>query len=254
MISCRQLAVRAHRRTILKDISFDISAGERIALAGPSGSGKTTLLRTLAGLQVLCDGSMQIGDETVSSNKNTQAPHLRGIAVVPQDLGLWPNLTVLGHLRLGGHPKDVAVQMLDKLNLTSLAKRKPAKLSGGERQRVALGIALMQQPKLLLLDEPFTALDLVLKQDLLTLVNELIDATHCALLCSTHDPYEALGLQATRLLVLDNGQLHVDTPWPSNERPLSDAPSMLHAWNVCARTGRGTKLSHHVADDLTSID
>lgn len=234
MITCRDITVRVGSKALIERVSFQADKGERLALTGPSGAGKTTLLRALAGLNSLDEGEILIDSQLASSGKAVPLlPHKRRIAMVAQDPGLWPNLSALAHLKLGGHDTTEALAMLERLGLEQAAKRKPGQLSGGERQRVALGIALMSDPKVLLLDEPFTALDLVRTRELVDLVNDFVTTGGATLICSTHQPEDAQALHTTRLLVLESSQLHADLNWPNPDTKATAKPSpTLRAWQT----------------------
>ncbi|MCD6433905.1 MAG: ATP-binding cassette domain-containing protein, partial [Sulfurimonas sp.] len=140
------------------DINLDIKEGDFIALAGESGSGKTTLLRVFAGLED-ATGTLQIGEEMWLDSKKSLPPQKRGIGFVFQDYALFPNMSVEENLLFVNRDRDLANHLLAMTELSSLANRLPNRLSGGQQQRVSLCRALMNRPKLLLMDEPLSALD-----------------------------------------------------------------------------------------------
>lgn len=144
-------------RPVLRGVSIDVPAGETLALLGPSGSGKTTLLRVAAGLEPPEAGTVRIGGVDATRT----APRERRIGMVFQDLALWPYLTVEGHLE-GGDVRG----LLRRFELVGLERRRPPELSGGEKQRVALARALAHDPAVVLLDEPFSGLDPLLRRTL----------------------------------------------------------------------------------------
>jgi len=224
-------------RKIFADLSFEIERGQHVVLTGPSGSGKTTLLRILAGLERPCAGSVQLLGKPANCGQDLiLAPHKRGVALVFQDLGLWPNLTVFQNVILGmsklGLTKTEKTErgqtMLKQCEIGHLAKRKPGQISNGEQQRVALARALVIRPEILLMDEPFGALDIVLRQKFFKLIGKFADENICCLTV-THDPFDALGLGADRLLALESGQIMDDLPANTlmSEKPKSET---FKAW------------------------
>ena len=162
------------RTRILDEITLDIGAGERVAILGPSGCGKTTILRLIAGFIAADTGSISIADELVSQNGRTiMPPERRKLGMVFQDLALWPHLSVAGNIDFGLKARGIrrprrehkVREVLDLVGMSGYEGRKPAELSGGQQQRVALARALVLEPKLLLMDEPLSSLDLKEKGD-----------------------------------------------------------------------------------------
>lgn len=177
-----QLEKKFEEQCVLDDISLSIKSGQHTVILGSSGCGKSTLLRIIAGLLTPDIGKIMIDGEMVSSaNRILIKPHLRKIALVFQDLALWPNLTVLKNITLVLSSKNItsvemkkkAIAVLEMCGISSLANSKPAEISGGEQQRVALARAIVLNPEYLLLDEPFSGLDLVTKYDLMKQLVEL---------------------------------------------------------------------------------
>ena len=187
------------------DINLSLQNGEFIALSGISGSGKTTLLRVLAGLEeasgeIIVDGEIWL-------NENIKKPiQKRDIGFVFQDYALFPNLSVIDNLLYVKKDKDLAKQLLSLTDLYELKNRYPNSLSGGQKQRVSLCRALMKRPKILLMDEPLSALDphmrLKLQDEILTLHKEFKTTT----IMVSHDPSEMYKL-ASRVLVLKDGKI-----------------------------------------------
>lgn len=199
----------------LKRVSFAVLTGEHTALLGPSGSGKSTALRLLAGLEAPSAGEVLIGGEIVSGTGPEHVPpHRRGIAMVFQDLALWPGLTVLENVLLGlsgarlprAERRERARWALALCAIEELADRRPETLSGGQQQRVALARALAPEPRLLLLDEPFSSLDLVVKARLIDEVRRLAEVRGLTVLLVSHDPLEAAPL-CDRAVVLARGEV-----------------------------------------------
>ena len=184
----------------LRGISFAVPVGEHTSLLGPSGSGKSTILRLLAGLEAPDEGEVWMGGARVSAaGRIDLPPHRRGIAMVFQDLALWPNLSVRDNVLLGlsgvrlprAERRERAREALALCSIEDLAGRRPETLSGGQQQRVALARALALEPRLLLLDEPFSGLDLVVKARLIDEVRRLADERGFTVLLVSHDPLEA---------------------------------------------------------------
>jgi sulfate transport system ATP-binding protein len=213
----------------LHDVSLDIRSGELIALLGPSGSGKTTLLRLIAGLEMPTGGSILFGSEDAL----TRTVQERNVGFVFQHYALFKHMNVADNIGFGlrVRPRDSrptkreirrrASELLDLVQLSGLEKRFPAQLSGGQRQRVALARALAIEPRVLLLDEPFGALDAQVRKDLRRWLRELHDRTGHTTVFVTHDQEEALEL-ADRVVVMSNGRIEqVGTPDEVYDRPNS---------------------------------
>ena len=197
----------------LHDVSLDIRSGELIALLGPSGSGKTTLLRLIAGLERPTEGTIFFGNDD-ASNRTVQQ---RNVGFVFQHYALFRHMTVADNVSFGLRvrrqdrlpPAEVrrrASELLDLVQLSGLEKRYPAQLSGGQRQRVALARALAIEPRVLLLDEPFGALDAQVRRELRRWLREIHDATGHTTVFVTHDQEEALEL-ADRVVVMSQGRI-----------------------------------------------
>jgi len=198
----------------LHDVSLDIKSGELIALLGPSGSGKTTLLRLIAGLETPTRGAIYFGDED-ASHRTIQE---RNIGFVFQHYALFRHMTVADNVGFGLKVRPGATrptkteirrrasELLDLVQLSGLEKRYPAQLSGGQRQRVALARAMAIEPKVLLLDEPFGALDAQVRRELRRWLREIHDATGHTTVFVTHDQEEALEL-ADRVVVMSQGRI-----------------------------------------------
>jgi sulfate transport system ATP-binding protein len=198
----------------LHDVSLDIKSGELIALLGPSGSGKTTLLRLIAGLETPTRGAIYFGDED-ASHRTIQE---RNIGFVFQHYALFRHMTVADNVGFGlkvrpgatrptkAEIRRRASELLDLVQLSGLEKRYPAQLSGGQRQRVALARAMAIEPKVLLLDEPFGALDAQVRRELRRWLREIHDATGHTTVFVTHDQEEALEL-ADRVVVMSQGRI-----------------------------------------------
>jgi molybdate transport system ATP-binding protein len=183
------------------------TASRRIALVGPSGAGKSTLLRVLAGLEPRARGLVRFAGETWHEGaRSLVPPHRRGVGWVPQDARLFPHLSVAQNLRFAGAPVADAERLASRLGILPLLPRRPRHLSGGEAQRVALARALLTRPRLLLLDEPFAALDRPRRADLSSLLRETVDASDTTLVLVTHDERDVASL-ADEILEVHDGRL-----------------------------------------------
>lgn len=214
MLELRHLSQNYGDRALLKDVNLRVAAGEIVALLGPSGSGKSTLLGIVAGLQPPLTGSVWFGGQEIT----LQPPEQRRFALMFQDFALFPHLNVLDNVAFGlieqGHDKRAAraqaLQMLALFGLAEHARHKVWHLSGGEQQRVALARALITQPRALLLDEPFSALDADLRTSLRDEFRARIEAAGMPTLLVTHDESEARAMAARAVRLVD-GQL--ETMW-----------------------------------------
>jgi sulfate transport system ATP-binding protein len=217
------------RYPALHGVSLTIRSGELIALLGPSGSGKTTLLRLIAGLEQPTEGAIFFGDED-ASYKSVQERH---VGFVFQNYALFKHLSVADNIGFGlkVRPRGErpsrdeigrrAAELLDLVQLPGLGHRFPAQLSGGQRQRVALARALAIEPRVLLLDEPFGALDAKVRRELRQWLRELHDKTGHTTVFVTHDQEEAMEL-ADRVVVMSQGRVEqVGTPDEVYDRPAS---------------------------------
>lgn len=210
MLEVNGLFVDIKGQPILKGVDFSVNSGELMGLLGPSGCGKSTLLKAVAGILPPKSGSILIGGEDMAN----VPPHKRGAVIVFQDMRLFPNMTALENvafpIKMRGVPKrqrlEQAEQLMKSVQLCGLEKRRINELSGGQQQRVALARALAAQPRLLLLDEPFTALDNELKEEIRALVLELHKKFRTTTVLVTHDRQEAFAM-ADRIAVMRDGRV-----------------------------------------------
>ncbi len=209
----------------IDDLSLDIRDGEFMVLVGPSGCGKSTALRSIAGLEEITGGKIQIGDRVV----NDLPPKDRDIAMVFQNYALYPHMTVEQNLAFGLQlrktPKDEIKRRVDEaakmLGLQPYLKRKPGALSGGQRQRVAMGRAIVREPQAFLMDEPLSNLDAKLRVSMRASLNQLHDRLGVTTVYVTHDQVEAMTL-GNRVAVMRDGMLQqVDTPQHLFESPVN---------------------------------
>ena len=193
-------------------MTFDlqVAVGERIAIVGPSGAGKSTLLNLIAGFVLPTRGEIWLNGE----NHTQSAPYERPVSMLFQENNLFPHLIVQQNLALGlktslkltALEQDQIEQVADAVGLTSFLSRLPNSLSGGQKQRVALARCLLRDKPILLLDEPFSALDPELRLDMLNLIDELCHSKNLTLLLVTHQPSELTG-KVDRMLRIENGRI-----------------------------------------------
>jgi multiple sugar transport system ATP-binding protein len=209
--------------TAVNDMSLDIADGEFFSILGPPGAGKTTTLRTIVGLEKPDEGAIFLDDQDVTN----VWPGDRDISIVFQNLALYPDKNVYGNLAFPLKQRKVAKDEIRRrvettartLHIEHLLKRKPAKLSGGERQRVALGRAIVREPKAYLFDEPISALDALLRLEMRTELKRLQRELGRTLVYVTHDQVEAMSM-ADRIAVLREGVIQqVDVPADVYHRP-----------------------------------
>ena len=205
------LHLRDGQRSFHLEVDLQLHPGELLALTGPSGSGKTTVLRILAGLENRAKGQLVFQKEVWqdSSKRIFLPPQQRSIGVVFQDYALFPSMNVVQNLRFA-LPKaadaTLIEELLDVMNLKDLRNARPFELSGGQQQRVALARALVRRPKLLLLDEPLSALDARMREHLQTYILELHQRYALTTLLISHHPEEIQRL-ADRVLMMEKGKI-----------------------------------------------
>ena len=196
--------------TLPMTFDLQVAAGERIAIIGPSGAGKSTLLNLIAGFVLPTQGNIWLNGE----NHTRSAPYERPVSMLFQENNLFPHLTVQQNLALGLKTslklttleQDQIKRVADAVGLTSFLSRLPNSLSGGQKQRVALARCLLRDKPILLLDEPFSALDPELRMDMLNLIDELCHSKNLTLLLVTHQPSELTG-KVDRMLRIENGRI-----------------------------------------------
>jgi sulfate transport system ATP-binding protein len=225
-IEVRHVAKRFGDFVALEDISIEVEQGSLTALLGPSGSGKSTLLRVIAGLETPDSGSVFIGGANVTG----RAPQQRGVGFVFQHYAAFKHMTVADNVAFGlkirKRPRDEirsrVTELLELVQLQGLAKRYPAQLSGGQRQRMGLARALAVDPAVLLLDEPFGALDAQVRAELREWLRRLHDETHTTTVIVTHDQEEAMEV-ADEVVVMNRGRVEqVAGPRELYERPANE--------------------------------
>ena len=196
--------------TLPMTFDLQVAAGTRIAIVGPSGAGKSTLLNLIAGFVLPTRGEVWLNGE----NHTQSAPYERPVSMLFQENNLFPHLTVQQNLALGlkttlkltALEQDQIEQVADAVGLTAFLSRLPNSLSGGQKQRVALARCLLRDKPILLLDEPFSALDPELRMEMLNLIDELCHSKNLTLLLVTHQPSELTG-KVDRMLRIENGRI-----------------------------------------------
>ncbi|KAA8995538.1 ABC transporter ATP-binding protein [Affinibrenneria salicis] len=197
---------------VLDNLSLTARDNEIICLLGASGCGKTTLLKAVAGLQPVERGTIALAGRMVQQARYSLAPERRGVGMIFQDYALFPHLTVAGNIAFGLSDRSssavsaVLRRMLALVQLDGLADRYPHELSGGQQQRVAIARALACEPKLLLLDEPFSNIDSQVRYSLISALRQILKRQQVAALFVTHNKEEAFAF-ADRLAVMDNGRI-----------------------------------------------
>jgi len=214
-------------KCVINALSLELKKGDLGCLLGESGCGKTTVLRCIAGFETIQSGSIRIEGSTMSTHKDNIAPENRGLGMIFQDYALFPHLTVKKNITFGlsklssDHIKRRVMEMLELVGLTADAKKYPHELSGGQQQRVALARALAPNPKLLLMDEPFSNLDVALRERLCADVRRILKEIGISALLVTHNQHEAFAM-ADVIGVMREGALEQwDTAYNLYHRPKS---------------------------------
>lgn len=230
-LSLTSVVVDLGGEPVLKGVSLEVPQGALVAVVGPSGCGKTTLLRVIAGLVRARSGEIRIGSRMVTTHGIHMMPEKRRVGWVPQDAALFPHLTVAENVAFGvgagwraarkAATSEPVQRLLDLVGVADLADRLPSQLSGGQAQRVAIARALAVNPDVVLLDEPFSALDPVLRAELRTEVRALLASQDVTGILVTHDQGEALSI-ADHVAVMAAGEIvQYGSPAEIYERPLT---------------------------------
>ena len=243
------LTVNFGDRTVIDDLSFNLKEGEIASLLGPSGCGKTTLLRAIAGLLQPREGTIRFGSQLVGVSTVVLPPHKRRTGYVPQQGALFPHLNVAKNIAFGLDKKELSAQeinttvseMLSLIGMSGFENQMPTELSGGQQTRVALARALAVKPKMVLLDEPFSALDAELRNELRSEVVALLRKQGTTAILVTHDREEAL-VSSDKVVLMREGKIaQYGTPEEVYESPVS--PS------VAVSTGDALILNAEQAGD-----
>ena len=225
MLKVNNIQCQYDGNVVLEDLSFHVKHGEICCLLGPSGCGKTTALRAIAGFQALEHGEILLNDQRLSAKDFSVDPEQRQVGMVFQDYALFPHLSVYDNIRFGiskqspTNQKKIIGDLLDLVKLSEVGHRYPHELSGGQQQRVALARALAPNPKLLLLDEPFSNLDVDLRRHLNLEVRDILKEYGIGAILVTHDQDEAFAF-GDQIGLLNEGRLQQwDTPFNLYHEP-----------------------------------
>nr|MBF0683140.1 ABC transporter ATP-binding protein [Pseudomonas sp.] len=225
MLDLDSIAVAYSATPVVQALSLHVAEGEIGCLLGASGCGKTTVLRAIAGFEPLRAGAIRLAGDVVAGNGRMLAPEARRIGVVFQDYALFPHLTVAANIGFGLSQQTATqrnarvIEMLDLVGLQHAASRYPHELSGGQQQRVALARALAPQPRLMLMDEPFSNLDVTLRERLAAEVRLILKRAGATAILVTHDQREAFAV-ADKVGVMADGHLRQwDTPYALYHQP-----------------------------------
>ena len=210
ILKIEDLSLSYANQEVLKNLNLELSKGERVSILGESGSGKSSLLRCIAGFESVNNGKIFIKNKLVSSNNLMIPTEKRNVGMVAQEKALVPHLTVKKNISFGIERKknkdEVVTELTNLFKITNLIDKLPRQISGGEQQRVAFARSLAPSPNLLMLDEPFSALDNELKQELYYELDKIFDKQELSILLVTHDHEEAKIL-TSRLFKLAQGSL-----------------------------------------------
>jgi iron(III) transport system ATP-binding protein len=225
ILTLHDIACRYDDRLAVRGLSLRVPRGSIVGLLGPSGCGKTTVLRAIAGFHPLEGGEIRIGGRLVSAQGFTLPPEKRRLGVVFQDYALFPHLTVAGNVGFGlrhlarAAGRQVVQEMLSLVGLPDMADRYPHELSGGQQQRVALARALAAKPDLVLFDEPFSSLDVELRERLSAELREILKRQGTSAVLVTHDQHEAFAM-GDQVGIMHEGRLvQWDTPYNLYHQP-----------------------------------
>jgi len=227
LVKVKNLSKNYQGMTVFSDLNLEVKKGEIISLVGPSGCGKTTFLRCIAGLTLNTSGSIYVNDVDITQNKAVN----RAVVLMFQEPLLFPHLSILENVTYGlkyGKEKwnkkqrvEKGLAILEKVELVGLEKRYPNQLSGGQQQRVSLARALILNPDLLLLDEPFSSLDPSLRSSIRSWVRDFLKKEKVTALFVTHDREEAM-MMGDKVAVMKDGSFQqIDTPENVYQRPVS---------------------------------
>jgi len=212
IVEVKAISCRYRQETVLDKLSFHVNEGQIACLLGPSGCGKTTALRAIAGFEPVSEGEISLRGKLVSSAKQTVAPEKRKVGMVFQDYALFPHMNVADNISFGlrkhsaAQCRDRVAQLLSTVGLPDYRKRYPHELSGGQQQRIALARALASEPDMILMDEPFSNLDVELREQLSHEVRQILKSLNTSAIIVTHDQQEAFAL-ADVIGVMQQGRI-----------------------------------------------
>ena len=210
ILKIENLSLSFKDQEVLKNINLSLDLGERVSILGESGSGKSSLLRCIAGFENINKGKISLKNEIVSSDTYMLPTEKRGVGMVVQEKALFPHLTVKKNILFGiesnSNKNEIVSELAELFKIEKLLDKLPGQISGGEQQRVAFARSLAPSPSLLMLDEPFSALDDKLKQELYYELDKIFEKQELSILLVTHDREEAQIL-TSRSLKLSQGSL-----------------------------------------------
>jgi len=212
LLKLNEIACHYDEQIVVKNFSLNIQAGDICCLLGPSGCGKTTVLRAIAGFQKVTEGEIKLAGKIISRPDKALPPEQRKIGMVFQDYALFPHLSVSDNVTYGLQGKShkakvqISQELLQLVKLEHLSERYPHELSGGQQQRVALARALAPNPSILLMDEPFSSLDVDLRRSLAVEVREILKSRNITAIMVTHDQEEAFAF-ADKIGVVNQGKI-----------------------------------------------
>ena len=225
LLQIKNIECRYRDQVVAQNLSFHVNEGQIVSLLGPSGCGKTTVLRAIAGFEPVHTGEISLLERTISSPQIQIPPEQRLVGMVFQDYALFPHMNVRSNICFGLRNVDhsaalkTADEMLEVVGLSGYGKRYPHELSGGQQQRVALARALAPRPKMLLLDEPFSSLDIELRERLGTEIRDILKDQGITAILVTHDQNEAFAM-CEQIGIMQEGRiLQWDTPYNLYHEP-----------------------------------
>lgn len=227
LLCLQNISVAYQQQNIVNDINFDLIEGDISCLLGPSGCGKTTLLRTIAGFEKPTVGTIKLKDRIISNPEYVVVPEKRKIGMVFQDFALFPHLNVEQNITFGLNKKNSESnlrrcnELLRLINLVGSNDKYPHQLSGGQQQRVALARTMAPRPEILLLDEPFSSLDVELREQLAREVRQILKLENITAILVTHDQHEAFAM-ADKVGLINKGKLiQWDSPYNLYHKPVT---------------------------------
>jgi iron(III) transport system ATP-binding protein len=226
-LNLQSVKIALDSKVILDDVNLKIDTGEIVSLMGSSASGKTSLIRSIAGFHNISSGTIQIDGQVVDDSIRRSDVAMRNVGVIFQDLALFPHLTVRENICFGLNNIDSTQQqnrakkLEDLLSIENITNRYPNQISGGQQQRVAIARAIAPKPNLLLLDEPFSALDYELKDNLMSDIMKLIKSENITAILITHSAEEAFKMSDKIAFISDNTITQFANPYDIYHRPAS---------------------------------
>lgn len=255
-LELESLSVSYGNNKVVDNISFSLKQGQIGCLLGPSGCGKTTILRSIAGFEVADSGVIKVSTKVVQSKQQFTPPERRNIGMVFQDFALFPHLNVADNIRFGikklnkKNQEERIKNLLQLINLPDIGKKYPHQLSGGQQQRVALARAIAPKPEILLLDEPFSSLDVELREQLALQVRNILKTENITAILVTHDQHEAFAM-SDEICVMNDGiiQQH-DTAYNLYHKPANRfvadfiGQGVIIKGSICGKNTVNTELGN----------